>query len=87
MGVEETFRRVFSFTDFKRQIEAHYIFEESVRANINFVAKNAASVHQHQLSLGDRILGEEKEQLYCFARQRRPQQANASKLCPALRGG
>ena len=29
---------------------------------------------------------EEKGQLYCFARQRRSQQANASKLCPVLRG-
>ena len=31
-------------------------------------------------------LEEEKEQLYCFARQRRTQQADASKLCPELRG-
>ena len=28
----------------------------------------------------------QKEQLYCFAKQRRPQKANASKLCPLLRG-
>ena len=28
----------------------------------------------------------QKEQLYCFARHRRPQQANPSKLCPTLRG-
>ena len=28
----------------------------------------------------------QKEQLYCFAMQRRTQQANASKLCPVLRG-
>ena len=28
----------------------------------------------------------EKKQFYCFARQRRPQQSNPSKLCPPLRG-
>ena len=52
------------------------------------VAENAASVHLHQLSLGDRrqSFEEEKEQLYCFARQRRTQQPNASELSPDLRG-
>ena len=37
-------------------------------------------------SFGSRSFEEEKEQFYCFARQRRTQQANASKLCPDLRG-
>ena len=28
----------------------------------------------------------QKKQLYCFSRQRRPQQANDTKLCPVLKG-
>ena len=49
------------------------------------VAENVASVHRHQLSLRDRVLRKRKNS-FCFARQRKTQQANASKLCPDLRG-
>ena len=52
-----------------------------------FHRRNSASVHGYLLSLGDRVLGEAERTALCSAKQRRPQQANAPKLCPALGGG
>ena len=46
--------------------------------------RNSASVHRCQLEMRDKVLGEEEKKIvfYCFARQRRPQQANALKAVP-----
>ena len=64
-------------------------FTEATNSNVNFVAEQSLSPVPNTNT--DRVLGKgEKKSLYCFARQRRPQQANALKTVPPLgetRGG
>ena len=58
-------------------------FTEATNSNVNFVAEQSLSPVPNTNT--DRVLGKgEKKSLYCFARQRRPQQANALKTVPPL---